>query len=233
MRMRWIALTLALVTAVAVAGCGGVQKGAGDNKSPAAANNQGQQPAQTQPPAQPTKKQWNSPPALKIDPNKQYFATIKTSLGDIRIELFAKDAPKTVNNFVFLAREGYYENVVFHRILKNFMVQTGDPTGTGAGGPGYRFEDELPPKRPYDLGIVAMANAGKNTNGSQFFICNAKGCGSLDQLPNYTQFGKVADQASFDTLTKLSNVEVVASSSGEKSKPVAPPTIKSVVIEEK
>lgn len=235
MRIRLIAALA--VGIMALAGCGGAQqKGPASNAGTPAANYQTPAtPAPATPaPATPSTpaeiKQWKEPPAMQIDPNKQYTATVKTTLGDLKIQLFAKDAPKTVNNFVFLAREKFYDGVIFHRIIKGFMVQTGDPKGTGAGGPGYRFADELPPKQKYDLGIVAMANAGPNTNGSQFFICNAKGCGGLDAAPNYTQFGKVID--GLDVLDKLSSVEVAASG-GEKSRPVNPPKIVTVIIDEK
>jgi cyclophilin family peptidyl-prolyl cis-trans isomerase len=171
-------------------------------------------------------KKWDKPPEMQIDPNKKYTATIDTTAGKIVIELFPKEAPKTVNNFVFLAKQGFYDGVVFHRIIKGFMIQGGDPTGTGSGGPGYRFPDELPPKRSYTPGIVAMANAGPNTNGSQFFICNGPTCKNLDGKPDYTQFGQVVE--GMDVLTKLSNVEVVGESS-----PKTPPVIKTVVIEVK
>src|SRR4029453_14948110 len=117
------------------------------------------------------KKEYSSPPSMTIDPNKQYSATFKTARGEIVCDLFAKDAPKTVNNFVFLAREKFYDGTVFHRVIDNFMIQGGDPTGTGRGGPGYRFEDEVnnnPHK--HQVGSLSMANAGPNTNGSQFFI---------------------------------------------------------------
>jgi len=118
-----------------------------------------------------TQKQWSTPPEMVIDPEKSYKATLHTDKGDILIELFVQQAPKTVNNFVFLAEEGYYDEVIFHRVIKNFMAQTGDPTGTGRGGPGYRFADELDPKLKHDKpGVVSMANAGPNTNGSQLFI---------------------------------------------------------------
>jgi cyclophilin family peptidyl-prolyl cis-trans isomerase len=116
-------------------------------------------------------KQWKNPPVMAIDPARQYRARIETDLGEIDIELFAEKAPKTVNNFVFLAREGFYDGVIFHRVISDFMAQTGDPTGQGSGGPGYRFEDEFGPGLKHDgKGIVSMANAGANTNGSQFFI---------------------------------------------------------------
>src|ERR1044071_1926018 len=117
-------------------------------------------------------KQWSTPPAMQIDPKKKYKARMETDKGTMVIELFADKAPKTVNNFVFLARDGFYDGIVFHRVISNFMVQGGDPTGTGTGGPGYKWNDEdSAPKLKHDgPGILSMANAGKNTNGSQFFI---------------------------------------------------------------
>ena len=141
-------------------------------------------------------KQFSAPPAMEIDKNKTYTATIDTSLGTMKAELFAADAPMTVNNFVFLARQGYYDGVTFHRVIANFMVQTGDPTGTGTGGPGYRFNDE-PVSRKYERGTLAMANAGPNTNGSQFFIVHK----DYPLPPNYTIFGKLTD--GLDTLDKI------------------------------
>jgi peptidyl-prolyl cis-trans isomerase B (cyclophilin B) len=116
-------------------------------------------------------KQYDAPPPMSIDPAKRYTATLDTSRGTIVCELFAKDAPKTVNNFVFLAREGFYDGTKFHRVIADFMIQGGDPTGTGRGGPGYRFEDETRnnPNR-HKIGSLSMANAGADTNGSQFFI---------------------------------------------------------------
>jgi cyclophilin family peptidyl-prolyl cis-trans isomerase len=108
---------------------------------------------------------------MQIAPTKTYYATIKTNKGDMRLKLFADKAPATVNNFVFLARDGFYDGVPFHRVIKDFMIQTGDPTGTGRGGPGYRFPDEIHPELRHDgPGVLSMANAGPNTNGSQFFI---------------------------------------------------------------
>jgi cyclophilin family peptidyl-prolyl cis-trans isomerase len=117
-------------------------------------------------------KQYSAPPKMTIDKNKKYTATIQTEKGDIVLELFAKDAPNTVNNFVFLARDGFYNGVTFHRVIPGFMVQGGDPTGTGGGGPGYRFADEFSQRR-HGTGTLSMANAGPNTNGSQFFITYA------------------------------------------------------------
>jgi cyclophilin family peptidyl-prolyl cis-trans isomerase len=116
-------------------------------------------------------KSYAAPPELTIDPTKTYLAHIKTDAGEMVAELFAAQAPRTVNNFVFLAREGFYDGVIFHRVISDFMVQGGDPTGTGSGGPGYKFEDEFHPDLRHDgPGVLSMANAGPNTNGSQFFI---------------------------------------------------------------
>jgi len=171
-------------------------------------------------------KQYSAPPDIKIDTKKQYVATISTSKGDLKAELFVKDAPTTVNNFVFLAREGFYTDVKFHRIIAGFMVQTGDPTGTGAGGPGYRFKDE-PVTRKYVRGTLAMANAGPNTNGSQFFIMHA----DYPLQPNYTIFGQVT--SGLDVLDALATVPVTTSRTGEKSVPTEDVRIKSVTIEEK
>ncbi len=173
-------------------------------------------------------KQYSAPPAMSIDQNKSYTATLHTTDGDMQVELFPKDAPKTVNNFVFLAREGFYSNVKFHRIIKGFMAQTGDPTGTGAGGPGYRFADE-PVTKDYKRGIVAMANAGPNTNGSQFFIMHAD-----YPLPkNYTIFGQVTEANSLAVLDKIANTPVSRSPQGEMSVPTQDIRITSVDIAEK
>jgi cyclophilin family peptidyl-prolyl cis-trans isomerase len=119
----------------------------------------------------PETKQWKQPPKMIINTDYSYKATIETELGNIELKLFADMVPKTVNNFVFLSREGFYNNTIFHRVISNFMAQAGDPTGKGIGGPGYKFEDEFHPKLRHDkAGILSMANAGPGTNGSQFFI---------------------------------------------------------------
>ncbi len=117
-------------------------------------------------------KQYPSAPAMQIDPEKKYSVTFETARGNIVCDLFPKDAPNTVNNFVFLAKEGFYDGTTFHRVIPDFMVQGGDPEGTGRGGPGYKFKDELTPGkyRKHQKGSLSMANAGPNTNGSQFFI---------------------------------------------------------------
>src|SRR5579872_4631326 len=135
-------------------------------------------------------KQYPNPPAMAIDPNKKYTATFTTSRGQIVCELFAKEAPKTVNNFVFLARDKFYDGTVFHRVLDNFMIQGGDPTGSGRGGPGYRFEDETKNNpNKHKVGSLSMANAGPGTNGSQFFITHVV----TDWLDGkHTVFGQVS-----------------------------------------
>ena len=168
--------------------------------------------------------QYDSPPATVIDEAKTYKAVITTTLGAINVDLFATEVPNTVNNFVFLAREGFYDNVIFHRVIPGFMIQGGDPTGTGMGGPGYRFNDE-PVRRQYDPGILAMANSGPNTNGSQFFIMH----GAVALPPNYTIFGFATEG--------LNVVHAIASSptgpGGEGSRPIEPPLILSIeIIEE-
>ena len=134
-------------------------------------------------------KKYSAPAAMTIDVNKKYSAAFNTSRGEILCELFAKDAPKTVNNFVFLAREKFYDGTVFHRVIPNFMIQGGDPTGTGSGGPGYQFADELKGNpHKHQVGSLSMANAGPNTNGSQFFITHVV-TNWLDG--KHTVFGKV------------------------------------------
>ncbi len=134
-------------------------------------------------------KKWDKPPQMQIDPKKTYRATIETARGNIELDLFPAYAPKTVNNFAFLAGQGFYDGVIFHRVIANFMIQGGDPTGTGRGGPGYQFEDEFkgnPLK--HEKGVISMANAGPGTNGSQFFITHLPQP-HLDG--HHTVFGKV------------------------------------------
>ena len=174
--------------------------------------------------------QWSSPPQMSIDQNKQYTATMKTNYGDIVLELFPKDAPLAVNNFVFLSRQGYYDGVKFHRIKKGFVIQGGDPTGTGAGNPGYSFPDEEV-IRDYILGTLAMANAGPDTNGSQFFICLADLSGQLPK--DYTIFGIVT--SGMDVVRKIENVPVKANPlmRNELSSPTVDVHIDTVTIEEK
>ena len=170
-------------------------------------------------------KSYDSYPDMVIDICKQYTATVKTNKGTVVFELFAEEAPKSVNNFVFLAREGYYDGVIFHRIVKDFMLQGGDPTGSGMGGPGYKFADE-PVTRDYLPGTLAMANAGPNTNGSQFFIMHGK----LDLPKSYNIFGMVKE--GMDVVDAIANTPVGRSASGEMSKPQEEVYIVSVTIEE-
>jgi cyclophilin family peptidyl-prolyl cis-trans isomerase len=171
---------------------------------------------------------WSSAPQMKLDKNKTYSAIIDTSKGKFTIELFAKEAPNTVNNFVFLAQKGFYNNVVFHRIIQQFMIQTGDPQGTGGGGPGYQFADELGGSHKYGPGIVAMANAGPNTNGSQFFVCTGLQSANLNSMPNYTIFGNVT--SGMDVVSKIAAAPVESNGNGENSKPKEKIVIKSVKI---
>jgi cyclophilin family peptidyl-prolyl cis-trans isomerase len=157
---------------------------------------------------------------MAIDPSKRYTATIETSAGTMVAELFPGDAPNTVNNFVFLARDGFYDGVIFHRTIPGFMIQGGDPTGTGRGGPGYRFADE-PVKRKYARGMLAMANAGPDTNGSQFFVMHA----DYGLPPNYTIFGKLTSGEEV--------VDAIATApTGAQDRPHDPVSITSVTIAE-
>jgi cyclophilin family peptidyl-prolyl cis-trans isomerase len=170
-------------------------------------------------------KQWKQPFEMSLDDNKTYTATLETSHGNMDVEFFVADAPNTVNNFVSLAKEGYYDGTPFHRIIKGFMLQGGDPTGTGMGGPGYKFADEKVTKQ-YTKGTLAMANAGPNTNGSQFFIMHA----DYPLPPNYTIFGKVT--SGMDVVDAIANVPVGASRGGERSTPLEPVTLQKVTINE-
>lgn len=169
------------------------------------------------------KPMYQNPPALSIDQNKKYTATIKTEKGDIEVELFADKTPNTVNNFVFLAREKFYDGVIFHRTIPGFMIQGGDPTGTGMSGPGYQFADEAF-EGEYTRGTLAMANAGPDTNGSQFFIMHKD-----TPLPkDYVIFGRVT--------SGLEVVDAIATaptaSGGEGSKPQSPVVMQSISIRE-
>jgi peptidylprolyl isomerase len=165
-------------------------------------------------------------PSMQIDTNKNYTAILKTSEGDIEIALNAKETPITVNNFVYLAKNNFYNNTIFHRVIKDFMIQGGDPRGDGMGGPGYQFNDEKF-SGEYTRGTVAMANAGPNTNGSQFFIMHA----DVPLPKNYVIFGKVIK--GMDVVDKIASAPVKPSFSGEPSQPINPVTVKSVEIIEK
>ncbi|GIS31450.1 MAG: peptidyl-prolyl cis-trans isomerase [Flammeovirgaceae bacterium] len=170
-------------------------------------------------------KVYDSMPEMNIDISKKYSAVIKTSMGDMSIEFFTEDAPLTVNNFINLSRDGYYDNVIFHRVISGFMIQGGDPSGTGHGEmgkfPGYKFEDELNNQRSYDKGILAMANAGPDTNGSQFFIMHVD-----YPLPyQYTIFGFVTE--GLDVIDKIASVET-----GDGDKPINDVVIETIEVKE-
>jgi cyclophilin family peptidyl-prolyl cis-trans isomerase len=209
--MNYRILCLLCVIALLIAGVGGCDQ----SSTPAADNTP---PSQA---AAPT-----SAPAMQIDQNKRYAATVDTTAGKITIELFATESPVTANNFVVLARKGFYNGTIFHRVIPEFMIQGGDPTGTGMGGPGYQFKNEnMATTRTFSSGIVAMANAGLDTNGSQFFI--------MDTLPkpyplpasNYTIFGNVTDGQ--DVVHKIATAP-----RGDNDRPNDPVKINSVTITE-
>ncbi|MCY4021454.1 MAG: peptidylprolyl isomerase [Chloroflexi bacterium] len=172
-------------------------------------------------------KQYASPPAMVIDPKKTYRAKMETSKGTIVIDLFADRAPITVNNFVFLSRDGFYNGVIFHRVLEGFMAQGGDPTGSGRGGPGYRWDDEASALRiRHDApGTLSMANAGPNSNGSQFFITFAP-TPHLDG--RHAVFGRVNDEESLQVLSTLQRIDPQ-----RPNRAIVADKIKSVTIEER
>lgn len=172
------------------------------------------------------KKQYDAAPTMQLDSTKKYQATMDTSAGQMVIELYADKTPITVNNFVFLAKDGFYNDTIFHRTIDGFMIQGGDPEGTGMGGPGYRFADEKFDGE-YTRGTIAMANAGPNTNGSQFFIMH----NDYPLPPNYVIFGKVI--TGLEVVDKIATAPTSYSASGEKSQPVNPVTIKTITISEK
>lgn len=168
----------------------------------------------------------SNPPPMAIDKSKTYTAVLKTAEGDITVQLNASEVPVTVNNFVTLAKKGFYNGTIFHRVIKGFMIQGGDPKGDGTGGPGYTFEDE-PFDGEYTRGTIAMANAGPDTNGSQFFIMHK----DYDLPPNYTIFGKVIN--GMEVVDKIAESPVSAGASGEGSTPVTPVKVTTVEIIEK
>ncbi len=171
--------------------------------------------------------QYSKYPDMQISQSKKYFATLDTNYGKIKIELDAKNTPKTVNNFIALARDGFYNGLTFHRVVKDFMIQGGDPKGDGTGNPGYQFDNEKITGE-YKRGTVAMANSGKDTNGSQFFIMQK----DKPELPkNYVIFGEVTE--GMEVVDKIADTEVLPSPSGEQSIPKEKQEIKSVTIEEK
>jgi len=170
----------------------------------------------------PKQQKFSGPPPMCIDPARTYTAEMATGKGTMRIALDPIAAPRTVNSFVFLARYHYYDGIVFHRVIPDFVLQGGDPTGTGSGGPGYRFEDELPKPGRYELGSLAMANAGPNTNGSQFFIIS--GSAGMRLPPQYSLFGKVV--AGLDVVAAI---DAIGTRSGSPTERVV---IESVTITE-
>ena len=185
------------------------------------------EPTATPEPAPSGPKQYSGPPEMTIDQTKSYTAVFHMDDDKtFAIELFAKEAPATVNNFVFLAREGFYDGITFHRVVKDFMIQGGDPQGTGTGGPGYKFDDE-PVTREYVPGTLAMANSGPNTNGSQFFVMH----GNVGLAKNYTIFGLLKE--GMDTVNDLADTPVTVSPGGENSLPLKAPVIQRIeIIEE-
>lgn len=169
------------------------------------------------------RKVYTQVPEMVIDIEKEYTANFETSMGNFKIKLFAADAPKTVNNFVVLSRDGFYNGLNFHRIIADFMIQGGDPNGDGTGGPGYKFEDEINSQKLV-RGVLAMANSGANTNGSQFFIVTKESTDWLDG--KHTAFGEVTE--GMDIVTAIGSVEV-----GENDKPNTPVIINKIIIDEK
>jgi cyclophilin family peptidyl-prolyl cis-trans isomerase len=169
------------------------------------------------------KTRFSEPFEMAIDPDKQYQATISTSMGDMVAFLYPQRAPETVNNFVNLARHHYYDGLIFHRIISGFMIQGGCPEGSGRGGPGYRFADELPEPGKYEVGSLAMANAGPDTNGSQFFIVS--GASGVGLPPHYSLFGKLI--SGFDVLDAIEKVRT-----GPQDRPADDVVINSITIGE-
>jgi cyclophilin family peptidyl-prolyl cis-trans isomerase len=201
---------LIILAIVLLAGCGTTASGSGN-------------------PTSARQTHWSKPPPMTINPAHRYVATLATSDGIITVQLLPRVAPIAVNSFVFLARHRYFDGIIFHRIVKGFVIQTGDPTGTGFGGPGYHFKDEKVTLK-YTPGTVAMANSGSNSNGSQFFIVT--GPAAASQLkPLYTIFGRVT--AGMNTVHKLENTPVQPNpGNGELSSPAHDVYLKRVTITE-
>lgn len=220
---------LAASAVLALAGCGsddGSGNGSGDVGSSSAETTaiSGETECPPEAGAQVRATSFEQAPPMCIDEAKTYTATMATDAGEVTIELDAKQAPKTVNNFVVLARYRYYDGLTFHRVIKDFMAQGGDPSGDGSGGPGYTFDDELPEQGDYEIGSVAMANAGPDTNGSQFFIIT--GDSGVQLPPSYSLFGKVTK--GMDAVEKIE-----ADGSAGDGAPAKVHTIESVTIAEK
>ena len=228
-----ILFLLALLTAAArlAAGCGGDSSdsddGGGADQASSSETEGGGDSGDDEVAARDGK--YDEPPTLKLDPATKYVVEMKTNKGAFDIAVDPKAAPIAAANFVFLVKEGFYDGVPFHRVIKDFMVQGGDPSGTGLGGPGYELKDD-PVKGAYSRGTVAMANAGPNTGGSQFFIVH--GSNVSDTLPkDYIIFGKV-DEAGMKVVDEIAGVEVEPNSSGEPSQPVDEVTIESATLTE-
>lgn len=223
------AAALAACAVLALAGCGsddGSGAGSGDGGSSGAETTaiSGETECPPEGGAQVRATSFEQAPPMCIDEAKTYTATMTTDAGEVTIELDAKQAPETVNNFVVLARYKYYDGLTFHRVIKDFMAQGGDPSGDGSGGPGYTFDDELPKRGDYEIGSVAMANAGENTNGSQFFIIT--GDAGVQLPPSYSLFGTVT--TGMDAVEKIE-----ADGSAGDGAPATVYTIESVTIAEK
>lgn len=235
LRKPAIGAIIAVTTIALAAGCGVSTQNQTSNTSGSAGNttqNSTNTTSNSAPPVlKTTTQRWSKPPKMTIDTSKQYDALVHTNFGDFTIQLFAKQSPVTVNNFVFLAQHKFYHDDKFFRIIKSFMIQTGDPNNTGTGGPGYQFKDELPPKEKYAPGIVAMANSGPNTNGSQFFIGTGSEVNQLNSNPNYTIFGKVTSGMS--VVKKIAAIPVMANPQmqNEMSNPLDTAYIESVSIQ--
>ena len=219
------AAALAASAVLALAGCGS-DDGSGDGGSSGAETTaiSGETECPPEGGAEVRATSFEQAPPMCIDEAKTYTATMTTDAGEVTIELDAKQAPETVNNFVVLARYKYYDGLTFHRVIKDFMAQGGDPSGDGSGGPGYEFDDELPEQGDYEIGSVAMANAGANTNGSQFFIIT--GDAGVQLPPSYSLFGKVTQ--GMDAVEKIE-----ADGSAGDGAPATVHTIESVTIAEK
>ncbi len=172
-----------------------------------------------------TTDRWSSPPPVSVDANHSYRAIIKTSAGDLTFNLLAAEAPQTVSNFIFLAKNNFYRNTFFHRVVKDFMIQGGDPTGAGTGSPGYFFADE-PITRDYIRGTLAMANAGPNTNGSQFFIVHQ----DINLPKNYVIFGTL--ESGGNVLDEIASSPVTDNGSGEISRPLTKTYVNDIIITE-
>lgn len=223
-------IILAVIILIAVFGVIFIKQKGGDNLSKQTMNNDTQPKdisGQNSPTPQVGQPEQKGPVPMEIDKNKKYTAFFETSAGEITIDLYAGETPITVNNFVYLAKKNFYDGTTFHRVIKGFMIQGGDPKGDGTGGPGYKFDDE-PFQGDYKRGTVAMANAGPNTNGSQFFIIHQ----DYDLPKNYVIFGQVI--SGLETVDKIAQAPTTSNpTTGENSKPVSPAKINSIRIEEK